>query len=51
MNGKALRTAGIVAGCVAIVVFFGLVFALQWQVWQECRETNTWLYCMRVLSR
>jgi len=37
-----------------IAGFLGFVsLAVLWQVslWQECRETNSWGYCMRVLSK
>jgi hypothetical protein len=36
---------------IAVVAFFG--FGLWWtmQVWNECRLTNSWMYCLRLISK
>lgn len=36
---------------VALLVFFG--FAVYWEygIWTECRETNSFWYCVRILSK
>lgn len=45
------RTAGPVLAALAILGTVG--FAIWWDVsvWQECRQTNSWFYCWRVISR
>lgn len=37
-----------ILGMVAVV---SLGVAYEIAVWNECRETNSWFYCMRLLSR
>lgn len=29
----------------------GLVVWAEYTLWTECRQTNSWFYCMRVLSK
>jgi hypothetical protein len=43
-----LAVTGYVIVALAIVT---LLVSCEVQVWQECRQTNSWLYCMRVLSK
>lgn len=38
----------IIAGVVAVIA--GIIY-LEVGVWQECRATNSWLYCVRVLGK
>lgn len=39
-------------GVMALVVTVILsIIYLEIGVWQECRATNSWFYCMRVLSK
>lgn len=38
-----------VAAVVILVV--GLVFMYEYSMWEECRQTNSFWYCMRVLSK
>jgi hypothetical protein len=38
----------------AIALFFALIAFAIWVeigVWNECRATNSWFYCMRILSK
>lgn len=42
---KVLGLAVVVIAFVAIGIYYEMA------VWQECRATNSWLYCMRVLSK
>jgi hypothetical protein len=44
----ALKLGGIV---IAVVAFFAIGIYYEMAVWQECRQTNSWFYCMRVLSK
>lgn len=41
----------IAAAVLAAVAIIGLAIWWEVSVWQECRETNSWLYCWRVISR
>lgn len=34
-----------------IVLFIGGITAYNISIWKECRQTNSWGYCMKVLSR
>lgn len=43
-----LMAFGIVALIIAAIV--SMIY-LEIGVWQECRATNSWFYCMRVLSK
>ena len=47
------RTAYVVP--IACIVFvLALLTAVTWisvSVWQECRETNSFFYCLRLISR
>lgn len=43
-----LKIAGLAALMVGLV---GLGIWYEVGVWNECRETNSWMYCMRVLSK
>jgi uncharacterized membrane protein YiaA len=36
---------------VGIVVVFGSLIAYNVSIWKECRQTNSWGYCMHVLSK
>jgi hypothetical protein len=36
---------------VLIVVVVGSVVYYELAVWGECRQTNTWWYCLRILSK
>ncbi len=40
-------SAVIVAG----VGLFGLLVWFQYSLWSECRQTNSWFYCARVLNK
>lgn len=35
----------------AVVLLIAFGVALQVSVWNECRETNSFLYCLRIISR
>ena len=37
-----------IAGIVAVV---GLIVWYEVAVWNECRSTNSWLYCVRIISK
>jgi hypothetical protein len=45
---KDLKTIGIAVLVIAAIA--GAIY-LEIGVWQECRATNSWFYCMRVLSK
>jgi hypothetical protein len=45
---RDLKTIGVAALVVAVLA--GIIY-LEVDVWQECRVTNSWFYCMRVLSK
>lgn len=45
---KNLSSYLIAAGVVAVIA--GAIY-LEVGVWQECRATNSWFYCMRVLGK
>lgn len=34
----------------AFVILGGVIY-LQANIWNECRQTNSFLYCLRVLSK
>lgn len=38
-----------ISALVAIVI--GGCIYLEVGVWNECRQTNSWFYCMRILGR
>lgn len=38
-------------GIVAICLLVGGCVALQVSLWKECRASNSWMYCMHVLSK
>jgi hypothetical protein len=38
-------------GIAAIVALIGLAVAYEVAVWNECLDTNSVLYCMRVLAK
>lgn len=35
--------------CVLMLVAGGIWW--EWALWSECRATNSWFYCVRVLSK
>jgi len=35
----------------AFCILLSLGIMVEISVWQECRQTNSWFYCMRVLHR
>lgn len=39
-----------VVGIVIVLVLAGVVYA-EVAAWTECRATNSWWYCLRILSR
>lgn len=43
-----LKLIGIVS---VVIAFFAIGIYYEMAVWQECRATNSLLYCMRVLSK
>lgn len=36
---------------IGLTIFITLAASWQVHLWNECRETNSWGYCMRVLSK
>lgn len=40
-------------GLVGLLVILILAASVAWEysVWEECRQTNSFLYCLRVLSK
>ncbi len=34
-----------------IATFIGLVGWFQYSLWSECRQTNSFFYCLRVLNK
>lgn len=47
-SNDTLTILGAVTALVAVVV---LVIWWNVSVWTECRQTNSWMYCVRVLSK
>jgi hypothetical protein len=47
-NYENLTSIGIAVLIIAAIA--GTIY-LEIGVWQECRATNSWFYCMRVLSK
>lgn len=48
-NHKDMLT---LVGIAAVVIaFFAIGIYYEIEVWRECRATNSWFYCMRVLSK
>ncbi len=43
-----MKTAAIVFALVAIVLF---AIGMEIAVWNECRDMNSFLYCLRVMSK
>lgn len=41
---------GAAFGLLALVIL-GLIVWAEVSTWTECRQTNSWFYCVRVLSR
>jgi hypothetical protein len=39
------------ASVTLVLAFVALAIGCEINVWQECRQTNSWFYCMRVLSK
>jgi hypothetical protein len=48
MERNNMKQALIVIG---IVAFLGLAVWYEVEMWSECRQTNSFWYCMRVLSK
>jgi hypothetical protein len=42
-HGKELATIAVILG------IFVLAFVYERAMWNECRATNSWFYCMRTL--
>ncbi len=36
---------------VLAALFFGLIGWWQYSLWAECRQTNSFFYCLRVLNK
>lgn len=36
---------------IGVLLVFVIGIVCEVQVWNECRETNSFMYCMRVLSK
>lgn len=46
---KDMLVLGSVVTAVILIVAVGIYYEIG--LWQECRATNSWFYCMRVLSK
>lgn len=40
-----------ILSAIGIIAFLAAIGWMEIVLWTECRETNSWLYCMRVISR
>jgi hypothetical protein len=40
-----------IASVTLVFAFVALAVGCEISMWQECRATNSWFYCMRVLSK
>lgn len=47
---KSLITAYVLLGLFAVAMLGG-VFLYERMLWDECRATNSWFYCVRVLGK
>lgn len=45
------QTAALSSIVLAVVALIGLGIYWEISVWQECRQTNSWFYCVRVLGK
>ena len=43
-----MRNAAIVI--VVLLILVGAV-SCEWSIWSECRKTNSWIYCMRLMDK
>lgn len=45
------QTAALSSIVLAVVALIGI--GIYWEIsgWQECRQTNSWSYCVRVLGK
>jgi len=51
-NNNKLKDTLAVIGVAALVIFvLGAAVWYQSALWSECRQTNSFMYCMRVLSK
>ena len=41
----------IVLGGLAVVAFLSFIIAWNVSIWSECRETNSFAYCLRLMSK
>lgn len=47
---KSLIATYVMLGLFAIAIF-GSAFLYERMLWNECRATNSWFYCVRVLGK
>ena len=40
-----------ILSAIGIIAFLASIGWMEISLWTECRETNSWLYCMRIISR
>lgn len=45
---KQMKT---ILSVIGIIAFLAAIGWMEISLWTECRETNSWLYCMRIISR
>lgn len=51
MKNNRSESATIIMMSVAIFGVLGFLIYMQVGVWNECRETNSWWYCMNLMRR
>ncbi len=40
----------VLAGLAGLAAFMGSLLTIQADVWQECRQTNSFFYCMQLMA-
>lgn len=51
MGNKVSEMIGAVMIAFAVVGVLGFLIWMQVGVWNECRETNSWWYCVNLIRR
>ena len=51
MGNKVSEIIGAVIMGFAVIGVLGFLLWMQVSVWNECRETNSWWYCVNLIRR
>jgi hypothetical protein len=50
MKEPAINKLGWLIGAIAVIGILYLVIWWKVSIWKECRQTNSWMYCVHMIN-